>query len=208
MIKALFILLASTLFLLPAQTVPSATTGGPPITIAIPETVISKALAETLPLTLDGGSERLEGTITIVDISDLKLYNKIIICHIALTGKDLSLVTTVADQDIRLKLGNASVDFDCEAELRFDEALQTLYITPVARGIEAEKALENGDIGQALLLFLNGREFPIALQDIQPIIAEAGDKMITIDTHISDIGAAAGMLQISLLPKISTRSKP
>jgi len=206
--KTFFTLLASALFLLPAQTAFSATTGEPPITIAIPESVISRALTETLPLTLAGDSRRLEGAITIVDISGLKLYNKIIICHITLTGKDLSLVTTVADQDIRLKLGNASVDFDCEAELRFDEALQTLYITPVARGIEAEKALENGDIGQALLLFLNGREFPIALQDIQPIIAEAGDKMITIDNHISDIGAAAGMLRISLLPEITTRPKP
>ncbi len=206
--KRLFIFLTSVIFLLPAQTALTAESADPPIIIAIPESVIIEVLAQTLPLTLDGDSERLEGTITIVGISGFRLDDNLIIGHIALTGQDLSLVTSVADQDIRLKLGNASVDFDCEAELRFDEARQTLYIKLVARGIEAEKALESGDIGQALLLFLNGREFPIALEDIHPIVAEAGDKVITIDTHVSDIRSAAGMLQVSLLPKITTTPKP
>jgi len=200
--------LLAALLMLPVQAAFSAVTDDPPITITIPEAVIGRALTQTLPLTLAGDSERLEGTITIVDISDVKLDDTGITCHIELTGKDLSLITSVADQDIRLKLGNAAVDFDSEAQLRFDEALQTLYITPVAQGIEAENALEDGDIGKALLLFLNGREFPVALQDIRPMVARASDKIITIDTHIIDISAGAGLLEIRLLPEITTRPRP
>lgn len=205
--NTLRMLLLTAIFVLPTQTALTAATGHPPITITIPEPVIGKALAQTLPLTLAGDSERLEGTITIVDISDFKLDSTGITCRIELTGKDLSLVTSVADQDIRLKLGNASVDFVCEAKLRFDEASQTLYITPLAQGIEAENALEKGDIGKALLLFLNGREFPVALEDIQPMVALTSDKIITIDTHIIDISSATGMLEIRLLPEITTRPR-
>ena len=47
----------------------------------------------------------------------------------------------------------------------------------------------NADIGQALVALLNGREFPITLQNLDPIIAKSGAKTITINTRITDIRA-------------------
>ncbi len=174
------------------------------ISMNIPESVISNALQQILPLTLEGASPRLEGTITIVGVSDLQLHDRRILSRIDLRGDDLDLITTVADQNIRLRLGSANLDFDCEAELRYDAALQTLYIKPLARDVQTDEALQKGDIGNALLLFLNGREFPLTLEDIQPIIAEAGNKIITIETRVADIKAVEGALQISLNPKVTT----
>lgn len=173
------------------------------ITMNIPEAVISNALTQALPLTLAGTSERLEGTITIVNITNLRLHDNLVFCHIDLRGNNLNLITTVANQGIRLKLGSAQVDFDCETELRYNPGEKTLFIRPIARGIQAEAALKNGDIGQALLIFLNGQEFPIELQDIEPIIAETSNKTVTINTRISDIRSTPGSLQIKIQPIIT-----
>ena len=64
--------------------------------------------------------------------------------------------------------------------------------------------MKKGNIGEALLLLLNGREFPIELQDIEPIIAETSAKTITFQTRIIDIQSAPQQLQLKLAPTIST----
>jgi hypothetical protein len=173
----------------------------------IPAEVIGNALQKILPLELDGNSSRLEGKITIVDISALQLHNNKISSHLDLQGDDLNLITTVGNQDIHLKLGSARIGVDCDAELRYDAAEQTLYIRPIARETQSTEALQNGDIGQALLLFLNGREFPLVMEDIQPIITEASDKIITIKTRIADITSVEGALQLSLDPVVTAVPK-
>jgi len=202
--KSLLVITTAFLLLFPVSSINAAEKDPQFISMNIPGAVISNALQQILPLTLEGTSSKLEGTITIVGISDLQLHDRRIFCRIDLRGDDLDLITTVADQDIRLRLGSADLDFDCEAELRYDATLQTLYVKPIARGVQTDQALQKGEIGNALLLFLNGREFPLALEDIQPVIAEAGNKIITIETRIADIKAVEGALQFSLHPIVTT----
>lgn len=173
------------------------------ITMNVPEAVIAEAMKEILPLSLNTSSSTLEGTITVVNISDLRIKNKQILCHLDIMGDNLNLVTTVANQDIRLKLGSAKLDFDCEARIRYDAAKQTLYIRPTASDVQGSDALTKGDIGQTLMLFLNGREFAVTMQDLEPIITEASDKIITIKTNIADVKSVEGALQISLSPNVT-----
>lgn len=174
------------------------------ITVNLPEAVIQNSLTHILPLTLDAATTKTEGTITIEEVSDLRLNDQHISALIKLHGNDLIVKTRVADQAIRLQLGSASANFDCDADLRYSASQQTLYIRPRPRNKEAEYALRDGDIGAALLMLLNGREFPIALHDVKPIIAEASDKTITIRTRIADIRSVPGALQLRLSPVIST----
>ena len=175
------------------------------ITVNLPEAVIQNSLTHILPLTLDAATINTEGTITIEEVSDLRLTDQHISAQIKLQGNDLIVKTRVADQAIRLQLGSASANFDCDADLRYSVSQQTLYIRPRPHNKEAEDALREGDIGAALLMLLNGREFPIALHDIKPIIAEASDKTITIQTRIADISSVPGTLRLKLFPVISTK---
>ncbi|MEE4241899.1 MAG: hypothetical protein V2I36_10550 [Desulfopila sp.] len=173
------------------------------ITMNIPEAVIADALEQVLPLTLDDTSSRLEGRITLQKISQFKLLDNLVSFHLDLHGENLSLITTVASQDIRLKLGSAQLDFDCDAYLRFDEEQQILFVKPMARDIQPEVALQQGDIGNALLLLLNGREFPLELQEITPIIAETHHKQLSITAVITNIISQKGALQLQLKPLIT-----
>jgi hypothetical protein len=173
------------------------------ITMNIPEAVIAEALRQVLPITLDDTSSRMEGTVTLVTISKLKLDDNQVSFHLDLRGDNLNLVTTVAGQDIRLNLGSAQLDFDCDAYLRFDQKEQILYVRPVARDIQPDEGLQKGDIGNALILFLNGREFPLVLQDIEPIITETSHKNLSIAARITDISSIQGALQLRLKPLIT-----
>jgi hypothetical protein len=207
MMKNLHLILATLIILLHSPCVQAEENADNRITLNIPKPLIEDIIDKIMPLTFEADSSRLEGTITIEKISSLNFQQQRISGHITVNGQDLSLVTSVAGQDIRLKLGSANVDFDSDADLRFDRKQQTIYIRPLVDGIDAEEALQNGDIGKAMLLFLHGREFPLDLGDIKPVFAETANKTITVSTHIADIHVIPGGLQLSLIPVVDTIAK-
>lgn len=178
------------------------------ITMNLPETVIVKAMQRVLPLSLNPPSSMLDGTITIINISNFRVKDQQILCRLDLMGKNLHLVTRVGNQNIRLKLGSAKVNFDCDIRIRYDRTKQILYIQTAAINNQGAEEPRKGDITQALLLILNGQEFPIAMQNLKPIIAEASDKIITIRTNIEEIRAIKGALQLSLTPNITASPRP
>jgi hypothetical protein len=174
------------------------------ITMILPDTVIAEALKRVLQLAFDSSSSGIEGTITIVGIANFRMKDGQILCRLDLMGNKLHFVTSVANQDIRLNLGSARVDFDCDARIRFDAARKTLFIRPTAGDVQSSSDLGKIDIGQAIMLLVNGREFPVNLQDLKPIIAETSDKIITIRTNIVDIKAVEGALRVSIEPLVGT----
>lgn len=202
--KNMHLILAALIILLHSPCVQADESSNNRIEMNIPEALIEDIVDKIMPLTFDADSSRLEGTITIEKVSNLNLQRQRISGHITVNGQDLSLVTSVAGQDIRLKLGSAHVDFDSDADLRFDREKQTLYIRPLVDDIDAEEALQNGDIGKAILLFLHGREFPLDLRHIKPVLAETANKTITLSTHIADIRVIPDSLQLSLIPVVET----
>lgn len=176
------------------------------ITMSFPDTVIADVLQQSLPLTFEGISDRMEGAITLVSLSRFHISDQKIYCHLHLKGNNLNLVTQVANQNLKLRLGSAVIDFDCTAQIRYDNQQQRLYIRLLADGIDGNEAIKNGDIGKALVLFLNGREFGVKLRDLEPLLLEASNKIITIATRIIDIRPAQRALMVSLAPQVSSYS--
>lgn len=191
-------------FILPCALLQAATPDDQYITITLPEPVIQKSVKRILPLTFSVSTAQVEGIITIEKISDLQLKENHITAQLLLHGDNMTIKTMVADQEIRLQLGSASTDFACDAGLRYDAAEQILYIRPLPRELETEQSFKEGNIGEALLILLNGREFPLELHDIQPLIAETNNKTITIKTQIADIRSVPNSLQLRLASEIST----
>lgn len=174
------------------------------VTLSFPEAVITKAISAVLPLNIDTNSKSIQGDITVVNISELQLIDKHLICRLHLAGNNLALVTQIAGHDIRLKVGSVAVDFKTNSAIRFDRKLQTLYIKPVVENVQGDS---NTDTGQALVALLNGREFPISMKKLDPMIAETGSKTLTINTSIANIEAKPKAIQLSLIPTITTGGK-
>lgn len=156
-------------------------------------------------LSFDMASDQVEGNITIEKISALSLQNQRVSALITIFGTNVVIKTMVGNQEIRLQLGSAAANFDCDADLRYDAQQQTLYLRPLPRNLEADQSIKKGDIGEALLLLLNGKEFPLEMKNTKPIIAETNFKIVTIKTRIADIRAMPQTLEIDLTPDISSK---
>lgn len=173
------------------------------LTVSLPESVLAEALTAALPLEYTADSKGLQGDLRIINISELQLLDQQLGCRLHLAGNNLHIITEMAGQDIRLNVGAVELDFKARAALRFDAAKQVLYLTPIVDKVNSSKDDGGGDIGNAVLQLLNGREFPISLKDIDPIVTQAGAKTLTIATRIADIRSKKEWLQIYFDPQIS-----
>jgi acyl CoA:acetate/3-ketoacid CoA transferase alpha subunit len=176
-----------------------------PIRLTIPQNVITKVIRALLPIHIDTHSKSVDGDITIINISDLQLTQGHLACRLHLAGNNLALLTEIAGHDIRLKVGTIELDVTSDAALRFDPKKQTLYIKPVINDVAKNNTEANGEIGKALIAMLNGREYPVSMKNLDPLVAEAGAKTVTINTKIVNIEAKPKEIQLSLHPVISTK---
>jgi hypothetical protein len=177
------------------------------ITLNLPESVLSQALGEMVPLEVDPATSSLQGSITVSRIEDLRITDQNIFCRLKLSGKNLHILTELAGHQINMKVGEIELNLNCSARLRYDSARQVLYIRPLLNDISSPKP-SNTDIGGTLLPLLNDREFPITIKELEPLIAQTDLKTISIMMHISDIRAVGGALQLSITPKVSSIHHP
>ena len=175
------------------------------ITLNLPESVLAKAVQAALPLDVDAKSNSLRGTIRIISINNLQLGDKLISCRLHIAGNNLQIVSELAGHQINLKVGEIELDFDCNARMRFDAARQILYVRPIVDKMQASKDASQGELGQALVSLLNGREFPISMQDMEPLIARTGSKTLIITMKFGNIQARKDMLQFSLVPRVTSK---
>ncbi|PHR27397.1 MAG: hypothetical protein COA36_09220 [Desulfotalea sp.] len=185
--------------------VPQQAAAVEPIRLTIPQSVLAQITQALLPLDINTHSKSVDGDITIINISNLRLTDGHLACRLHLAGNNLALMTRIAGHEIRLKVGSIELDVSTVAALRFDAQQQILYIKPTINKVAGSGSGANGEIGKALIAMLNGREFPINMQQFDPFITEAGAKIVTVNTKIVNIEAKPKTIQLSLLPSISTQ---
>jgi hypothetical protein len=201
--RLLFLLLSALLFITGKA---SAATPDEVITLILPEAVIAKSMTSLLPLKIDAHSKAIQGDILIKNISDFQLSNNQLSCRLRLAGNNLGFSSEIAGHEIHLKVGSLEIEVQTNATLRYDAAQQTLYVKPIVKNLSPAGKDANADIGNALVSLLNGNEFPITLQNLDPLIAKSGTKVIAINTRITDIKAQPEALRLSLVPLISSKN--
>lgn len=187
--------------LLPSQLL-GATDNNELITLNLPESVLVQAVNKMVPLDVKVSSQSLKGSISIISIDDIRLKNQQISCRLNLIGKNLRLVTEIAGHKINLNVGSIQLNFNANARLRFDEKMQMLYVRPVLRN-KPNSPPKKGDIANALLAFISGRDFPVAIKKLKPLIADTNNKSIIIAMKIRNIEAVNGALRISITPSVT-----
>ncbi|MFV0436686.1 MAG: hypothetical protein ACK5PS_04760 [Desulfopila sp.] len=175
------------------------------MTLNLPEGVLNEAITAALPFTYTANSQNLQGNLRIIEISDLQLLDQQLVCRLHLAGDQLKVVTSLAGQNIQLNVGEIELDFNTRASLRFDRTSQTLVVQPMVERVNAAKDSGGGDISNTILQLLHGSEFPIKIEDLEPLVTQTGAKTLVITPHIADIRSVKGNLQILLAPQISTR---
>jgi len=174
------------------------------LTLTLPEPVLSESLHKLLPLEIPPPKD-LSGTILIKNIDNLKIDNQTASADFNLVGSNIQLNTAVAGHQIRLKLGNVTLEFSVTARLRFDPASQTLFILPQVTDRSGQGEQQPGDIGKLLLGLFNGQEIPVAINKLEPIITNTGSKELILNLSVADIAAIPGALVFQLKPEIIAR---
>ena len=203
MIKYLFVLFVFFTLLLPS--IDAASDEQEVLTLRIPHPVLVDILSKTVPIQLDPSSDSFSGSIAIQRIENLAFGKQSLSALLGLVGKDMKLSTTIAGHKLLLNIGNVLLDFTVNAKIRYDAAEQTLFITPTVKDIDSYGDEKTGEIGNLLTNLFNGKEFPVAIDKLQPIITDTGSKQLTINMDITDITIAEDALFLHLQPIVQAK---
>ena len=204
MIMARVIILLFSLFVLFSQNVHAEKDSLDAITLTVPESVLAEAVRQSLPVLIDTGSDTVEGSISIQKIDALQLGDQQISAIITLIGNDIQIKTSIAGQQLRLKLGTVKLDFNISADTRYDEPSRTLFIKPTVTDLKSQDGQAGDELGNLLIGLFNGREFPLAIDKLQPIITDTGSKKLAIEMQIKNVTVSKNLLTMHLLPHIKT----
>ncbi len=183
-----------------------AVTAQEPITMRLPKSVIQEVILKSLPLEFKVQSSTLVGSVSIDSIKDLQFGQDKLSGRITLSGHKLNIITTIAGHNIRLKIGSLTMDFQCDATMRFDPQKQTLFLKPIISEIHSTDQ-QKTDAVSALVLLFNNREFPLRIEKLKPMVADAGSKQLSLSMAISDIKTQPDSLLLSLVPRITSTLK-
>lgn len=175
-----------------------------PVTLRLPEATLTDILHKVLPIPVDQPDGPLTGSITVTSIDKLQLSDGSVSALIGLTGNDLQVNTSIAGHQLRVNIGSADLDFALTATLRYDRAQQTLFIVPrVSQQNGGQGNGQAADTAALLAGLFNGREFPVAIERLEPLVTETGDRKLTVDLQAVDIAAVPRALVLSLQPVVS-----
>ena len=194
------------LFLLLSTTLSYAAPHKQNIKMTLPDSVIKEAIHKILPLTFKLESSNLLGSVSIDKISNLRFQNNKLSSHITLSGHKLNLVTSIAGHNLRMNIGTVTMNFRCDATIRFDASNQTLYVKPVITEIEST-GNQKTDIAATIALLFNNREFPLQIEKLKPLITNTGDKLLNISMLISNMELRPASLLMSIEPRIVANRK-
>ncbi len=171
-------------------------------TFILPAPAVLQALQTILPLPLEPDSATVKGTISIDAIDTLTIHNNIISLHGVLSGKDLSVSTEIAGQNIRLKLGQLILPLSCDLLLRFDRASQQLFITPQLKPSQSQdKSATGGEAILPLMAALDNREYPVNLKKLLAFNPTVGGQSRPLQLEAVQVTGGNNQLIFRLRPK-------
>ncbi len=204
-IAALFFILCAVPLSMPLPSAFAAKKQAAPITLSIPQSLIAETMRKILPTRLNTNVSSLKGNISLVDVRNLRIFDGGLSARLRIAGQNMAIKTNIGGHNLNMNVGSLELDVTSDATLRFDAAKQILYVRPTIKEAKSSSNGEANQIGNGLAALLNGREFPIALQKLQPIVSQAGAKEIIIRTRIAAVKPRNGRLDLALLPTVSTR---
>lgn len=171
-------------------------------TFILPAPALLWTLQALLPLPLETDDSTLSGTINIDSIDTLAIHDGRLTLHGVLTGKNLSINTAIAGQNIKLRLGQLILPLSCDLLLRFDRAGQRLFFTPLFKPGPDGKA-QNSEAVLPLMAALNNREFPVDLKKLLTLNPTIGGTSRPLRVETTWVSARDNQLVLRLRPQKS-----
>ena len=167
------------------------------VTIAVPGELMTEFINDILPIKIERKTS-FSGVIWIESINRLKLGNDKISFSVAMHGENFGYKKKIGKRPVELDFGDVRLSFECEASIRYDKERNVLFVRPEVIRESAEEQV----LVPLLAALIEGREFPIEIQELESIVTKIGEKSLTIDMDISDIFTLDSILFIGIRPKV------
>ena len=169
------------------------------IVITLPAETVLHSLQKMLPLEINTDNPDLQGQITLQSLKKLAINDNTLSIQGVVGGKNLSMVTTIANQKIRLKLGEVHLPVSCDLRTRFDKGKQQLFVTPFFPA--PEQSTNGSNAIRPLLKALEGQEYPLQLDTLKLSNFKLGEKPFPLTMVPVDITGRDNALMINLQPQ-------
>jgi hypothetical protein len=166
-------------------------------------------VTKLLPYEINLG-ENFSGHLFIKSINNIKIEDNKISFSLFIYGKDITYSVKMGQQTAGIELGSVNLLNDWESSIRFDVDKKVLYITPhLKKPVDTKKKNYNEILINSLFIVLSDIEYPVDLQEIDPITTEIMDKLLTVNFEILNIYAANNKMTIEFrpIPHISNKNK-
>lgn len=174
-----------------------------PMTIALPADMIQRSLQDILPLNIEDPGRHIEGTLILNSISRLELGENSAVLQGLVIGKNISVITQVGNQDLRIKVGDLQLPLTCDLTFRYDADRKIFYVTPRVRPPAPDSNADMASSVMSLLTVIGNKEYPVSLTSLKTMNAKVGDQDISVDMEPVDIRVSKGQLIIKMAPKFS-----
>jgi hypothetical protein len=172
------------------------------LVLTIPAETVQATLQAILPLAIPLHHELLRGEIVLESLDQLVINNNIISVRGMLSGTNLVAVTTIAGQDIHLRLGQARMPVTCDLLTRFDSHNGEFFVTPRFRDPSPNKNNQESSLAP-LLSALGGREYRVDLDALRLLDITIGDRSVPLILEPVNMVGADNSLIFFLQPRVA-----
>jgi hypothetical protein len=179
------------------------------ISIILPTESIAKFVTGLLPYEINLG-ENFSGALFIKSIDNIKIEDNKISFSLHIYGKDITYFAKMGKQTASIEIGSMNLVNDWQCSLRFDIDKKVFYIKPhLIKPVDTKKANYNEIFINSLFIAFSDIEYPMELQEIDPITTEFFGELLTVNFDISNIFAANNKMTIQFrpIPHISDNNK-
>lgn len=174
------------------------------VTLSMPEAVLREAVAQSLPFEIDTSSQSIDGKVFVKKIDNLQLNDRSLSALLVLAGKDVSIATKIGGHQLRLNVGDVEIECNMSALVRYEQKSSTLFVKPAVSDYSASGNGQGNELGTLLISLLNGREFPVKIEKLQPLVTDLGDRQLAVDLMIQDIIISENMMRFNFEPSIKS----
>ena len=179
------------------------------ISIILPTESIAKFVTKLLPYEINLG-KNFSGSLFIESIENFQIEENKISFSLHIYGKDITYSAKMGEQMASIEIGNVNLLNDWESSFRFDVDKNVLYIKPhLINSVDTKKAKYKEILINSLFKVFSDIDYPIDLQEIDPITTEFLGKFLTVNFEISNIYATKNKLTVKFrpIPHISDKNK-
>ena len=173
------------------------------MSITLPAEVIKQSLQDILPLNIDETSRHIEGKLVLTSINKVVMGENSAVVEGLVNGENISVITRVGNQDLRIKVGNLHLPLTFDLAFRYDAKGKILYVNPRLRPPVSDSTADMANSVTSLLTLFNNREYPVSLTSLQTLNATIGNQDISVDMEPVDIRVSQGQLIVKMVPRLS-----